>query len=40
MDLSEINGEDGRWMELARDGVQWHAFILALLNVWVLVPEG
>jgi hypothetical protein len=27
--------EDGRWMELARDNVQWKAFVLAVLNLQV-----
>jgi hypothetical protein len=38
MDLSEICGEDGRWMELAKDRVQWQALVLAVLNLGVLLP--
>jgi hypothetical protein len=32
--------EDGRWMELARDRVQWRALVLAVLNLRVLLPES
>jgi hypothetical protein len=31
--------EDGRWMELAQDHVQWQALVLAVLNLRVLLPE-
>jgi len=31
MDLMEIGCEDGRWMELAQDLVQWWALVLAVL---------
>jgi hypothetical protein len=40
MDLKEIGCEDGRWMELARYRIQWRAFLLAVLNLWVLLPES
>jgi uncharacterized protein with HEPN domain len=40
MDLREIGCEDGRWMELAQDRVQWRAFVLAVLNLRVLLPES
>jgi hypothetical protein len=33
MDLREIGCEDGRWMELAQDRVQWRALVLAVLNL-------
>ena len=39
MDLMEICCEDGRWMELAEDRVQWWALVLAVLNCCVLLPE-
>jgi len=29
-----------RWMELAQDRVQWRGLILAVLSLWVLLPEG
>jgi hypothetical protein len=35
----EICCEDGRWMELAQDRVQWQALVLAVLNLGVLLPE-
>jgi hypothetical protein len=40
MDLREIGCEDGRWMELAQDRVQWRALMLALLNLRVPLPES
>jgi hypothetical protein len=40
MDLGEIVYEDGRWVELAQDRVQWRAFVLAVLNLRVLLPES
>jgi hypothetical protein len=33
MDLREIGCEDGRWMELAQDRVQWQALVLAVLKL-------
>jgi len=39
MDIREIGCEDGRWMELAKDRVQWQAFVLAVLNL-VLLTES
>jgi len=38
-DLREIGCEDGRWMELAQDRVQWQALVLTVLNLLVLLPE-
>jgi hypothetical protein len=40
MDLREMGCEDGRWMELAQDRVQWRALLLAVLNLRVLLPES
>jgi hypothetical protein len=40
MDLREIGCEDGRWMELAQDRVQWRALVLAVLKLLVLLPES
>jgi hypothetical protein len=40
MDLREMGCEDGRWMELAQDRVQWRALLLVVLNLRVLLPEN
>jgi hypothetical protein len=39
MDLRERVYEDGRWMELAQDRVQWRDLVLEVLNLRVLLPE-
>jgi hypothetical protein len=39
MDLRETGCEDGSWMELAQDRVEWWVLILAVLNFLVLLPE-
>jgi hypothetical protein len=39
MDLREIGCEDGKWIELAQHPVQWWAFVLAVMNICVLLPE-
>jgi hypothetical protein len=39
MDLRETGCEDGRWMELAQDRVQWLALVTAVLNPLVLRPR-
>jgi hypothetical protein len=31
--VREIGCEDGKWMELAQDRVQWWPFILVVLNL-------
>jgi hypothetical protein len=36
MDLKEICYEDGRWMEMAEDRVQWRGLVLAVLNYVVI----
>jgi hypothetical protein len=33
VDLRETGCEDGRWMELAQDRVEWWALVLAVLNL-------
>jgi hypothetical protein len=40
MDLREMGCEDGRWMELAQDHVQWWTLVLAVLNLQILLPES
>jgi hypothetical protein len=40
MDLRKIGCEDGRWMELTQDRVQWRALVSAVLNLGVLLPES
>jgi hypothetical protein len=40
MDLTEVGCDDGRWMELAQDRVQWLTLVLAVLNLRVLLPES
>jgi hypothetical protein len=34
MDLRETGCEDGGWMELAQDRVNWKALALAVLTLW------
>ena len=36
----ETGCEDGRWMELAQDRVQWWSLVLAVLNRCVVLPES
>jgi hypothetical protein len=36
----EMGCEDGRWMELAQDRVQWRYLALAVLNLRVLLPDS
>jgi hypothetical protein len=38
--LRKTGCEDGRWMELAQDRVQWRALVLAVLNLLVLLPDS
>jgi hypothetical protein len=40
MDHMEICYEDGRWMELVQDRVQWWGLLLAVLSSCVLLPES
>jgi hypothetical protein len=39
MNLWQTGCEDGSWIKLAKDHVQWQAFVLAVLNIQVLVQE-
>jgi hypothetical protein len=40
MDVTGIVYEDGRYMEVAQDRVQWRALVLAVLNLRVLLPDS
>jgi hypothetical protein len=40
MDLWGMVCEDGRWMELAQDRVQWRALMLAAMNLRVPLRES
>jgi hypothetical protein len=40
MDLRETGCEDGRWMELTQDRVQWQALVMAVLILRVLLPDN
>jgi len=40
LDLMNVSCEDGRWMELAQDRVQWWALVLAVFNLLFLLPES
>jgi len=35
--LGRLIYEKGKWMELAKDDVQWQAAVLEVLNLWVLL---
>jgi len=37
--VRETSCEVVRWMELAQDRVQWRVLVLAVLNLWVLLPQ-
>jgi hypothetical protein len=39
MDFWETGCEDGRWMELDQDHVQWWALVLEVLKLWILLPQ-
>jgi hypothetical protein len=32
--------EGGRWMELAKNLAHWRSLLLAMVNLWVLLPVG
>jgi hypothetical protein len=40
MNLREIGCDDGWWMELAHDPVEWWAFVLMVINLCVMLPEN
>jgi hypothetical protein len=39
IELSEINYECRRWMDVAEDHVQWQFLVFVLLNLWILPSE-
>ena len=40
MDLQEVGGGDGDWMELAQDWDRWRALVSTVMNLWVLKMQG
>jgi hypothetical protein len=40
MELRKMGCEDGKWMELAQDRIQWRALVLAVLNLRVLLLKN
>jgi len=38
-DLRELDFDDGKWMDLIQNFVQWSVFLLAPLKLWVLLSE-
>lgn len=34
MELGEISCEDGRWIKLDKEHIQWRALALVMLNIW------
>ena len=40
MDLQEIGGGCGDWMELAQDGDRWRALVNTVMNIWVPKMRG
>jgi len=38
--LRGLGCEDGRWMKLAQDRVQWWTLVLAVLNLRILLPDS
>jgi hypothetical protein len=39
MDLMQVGCEDGKYMEVAQDNIQWQALMLLVLKLQVLLPE-
>jgi len=40
IDFTKMDRKNGRLMELAKDRVQWRAFVLATLSARVLLPQN
>jgi len=40
MDLQEVGGGCGDWMELAQDWDRWRALVSTVMNLWVLKMQG
>jgi hypothetical protein len=39
LDLREVCCEDGRWIEVVQDHVQWRALVFAVVRLRVLLPH-
>jgi hypothetical protein len=35
-----VGCEDGLWLELAQDLIQWQPLVLVVCSLWVLPPEN
>ena len=35
MDLQEVGGDCGDWMELAQDGERWQGLVSTVMKFWV-----
>ena len=40
MDLQEVGGGCGDWMELAQDRYRWRALVSTVMNLWVPKMRG
>ena len=40
MDLQEVGGDCGDWMELAEDRDRWRALVSTVMNLWVPKKRG
>jgi len=40
MDLQEVGGDCGDWMELAQDRDRWRALVSTVMNLWFPKMRG